>query len=92
MQGQVEAWVETHPTLSFLAPPGFRSWTVSAITLPSHVSAQGIAAKMKHRGWTIGTGLDADTETVIRIGHMGDLQTEHLEALLAELSVVVGMD
>ena len=92
MQGQVEAWVENHPRLSFLAPPGFRSWTVSAITIPSHVSAQGIAATMKHRGWTIGTGLDADAETLIRIGHMGDLQAKHLEALLAELSEVVGMD
>jgi aspartate aminotransferase-like enzyme len=45
---------------------------------------------MERRGWLIAGGLAPLVERVIRIGHMGDLERAHLEALLSELSTVLG--
>ncbi len=89
MQRRVEDWVGQHRTLRFLSPEGFRSWTVSALAVARDRSARAIVATMKERGWIVGTGLDADADSLIRIGHMGDLQVEHLDALLDELTRVV---
>jgi len=89
MQRRVEAWVDKHPALRFLSPEGFRSLTVSAIAMPPRQSAKAMVNTMKQRGWILGTGLDGDADLLIRIGHMGDLQVEHLEALLDELSHLV---
>jgi aspartate aminotransferase-like enzyme len=37
------------------------------------------------RGFQVGTGLGSLAKDIFRIGHMGDLTSDHLEALLAEV-------
>jgi aspartate aminotransferase-like enzyme len=43
---------------------------------------------MRARGFVLADGLGDLAGQVIRIGHMGDLGPEHLEAMLVELAVV----
>jgi len=81
-------WAETTGTrwgLSVLAPAGARSPTVTAFQLPSGLSGPPIVARLKERGYTIGSGYGKLKETTIRIGHMGDHTLAELDQLLAEL-------
>ncbi|HSJ64950.1 MAG TPA: alanine--glyoxylate aminotransferase family protein [Gemmatimonadaceae bacterium] len=76
--------------LSVLAPEGARSPTVTCITLPPGRTGPEVAAAMKTRGYTIGSGYGPLKDATIRIGHMGDHTVEGLNALLGELEEVLG--
>jgi aspartate aminotransferase-like enzyme len=49
------------------------------------LSAEGLVAKVKERGYTIGGGYGKWKSTTFRIGHMGDVDLASLDALLAAL-------
>jgi aspartate aminotransferase-like enzyme len=85
MRERVEAWVEGHGRCGILAPPGHRADTVTALTLRPEHSAQVIAAELAGLGWQVSTGIEADADRLIRIGHMGDVEPGQLEELLAVL-------
>lgn len=91
MAGQVAEWVAARPALSLLAAQGERSFAVSAIRLPEGRSAPAVVSALEQKGWLIATGLTPLTESVIRIGHMGDLTPDHLRALLVELDRVLSV-
>jgi aspartate aminotransferase-like enzyme len=76
--------------LSVLSPEGFRSPTVTCITLPPGRSGPQVTSAMKERGYVIGSGYGTLKDASIRIGHMGDHTVEELEAVLAELQEVLG--
>lgn len=71
--------------LSVLAPEGARSPTVTAYVLPAELQGVPIVARLKQRGYTIGSGYGKLKETTIRIGHMGDHTIAGLDQLLVEL-------
>ncbi|MBI4408297.1 MAG: alanine--glyoxylate aminotransferase family protein [Gemmatimonadetes bacterium] len=75
--------------LEVLAPPGFRSPTVTCIRLPEAMKGSEISARMRERGFTIASGYGPLKDTTIRIGHMGDHTVEELNELLAILEHVV---
>ena len=75
--------------MSVLAPEGFRSPTVTCITLPQGRTGPEVAGAMKERGFTIGSGYGALKDTSIRIGHMGDHTVDELDVLLNELQEVL---
>jgi aspartate aminotransferase-like enzyme len=81
----IERWAGGHPEFSLLAPPGRRSWSVSALVPPPGLTVPAIVTGMRTRGYTLSGGLGDLAERVIRIGHMGDLEPAHLEAMLGEL-------
>ncbi|MGH7659124.1 MAG: pyridoxal-phosphate-dependent aminotransferase family protein [Gemmatimonadales bacterium] len=85
MQLAVERWQVDHPQVNFLAPEGRRSWAVSALEVQGERPATEIVKSMRERGWTLGAGLDEMAPRLIRIGHMGDLQVEHVEEMLGVL-------
>lgn len=85
MREQVEQWVARHGRCGILAPPGRRADTVTALTLRPERQASELAAELAAAGWTVATGIAEDTERLIRIGHMGDVQPEQLAALLKAL-------
>ena len=68
------------------ADPAFASNTVTALSpvLPP----DQIRAEMKKRGYTLGGGYGQWKDTTFRIGHMGDISIEDLNAMLDELSEV----
>lgn len=85
----MERWCERHPEIPLLAAAGRRSAAVSALRLPARVRAGSVVAALGARGWLVAPGLDALADTVLRIGHLGDVEPAHLEAMLAELAAVL---
>jgi len=85
MREEIEAWVAHHGRCVIMAPPGRRSDTVTALTLAPGRSAIAVARTLAAQGWQVTTGIDGETDRVIRIGHMGDVTPEQLEPLLAAI-------
>jgi aspartate aminotransferase-like enzyme len=85
------AWVEEHAEagLALLAPEGYRSPCVTAITVADGESAPQVVKAMAEKGWVIGGGYGKMKPSSFRIGHMGDHTLDELEELLADLSEVV---
>ncbi|HSJ07564.1 MAG TPA: alanine--glyoxylate aminotransferase family protein [Longimicrobiales bacterium] len=79
------AWCEERG-LRILAPPGFRSPTVTTIHCPDGWTGPSLAAAVKARGFQIATGYGMMKDETFRIGHMGD----HAPAALDELLDVLG--
>jgi aspartate aminotransferase-like enzyme len=75
--------------LSVLAPPGYRSPTVTCIGLPEPLTGPPLVAGMAERGIVIGGGYGKLKATTIRIGHMGDHTLAELEVVLGELEEVL---
>ena len=82
MREQVEAWVVHHGRCGIMAPPRRRSDTVTALTLAPERSAIAVARTLAEQGWQVTTGIEGDTDRVIRIGHMGDVTPDQLAPLL----------
>ncbi|CAN5739229.1 alanine--glyoxylate aminotransferase family protein [soil metagenome] len=84
-------WVESRQQdgLGILAPEGARSPTVSAITLPTHLTGSGLAAALQHRGWVVGAGYGKLKNQTIRIGHMGEHTVDGLNQVLMQLDEVL---
>jgi aspartate aminotransferase-like enzyme len=76
--------------VGILAPPGARSPTVSAVTLPAGVSGEAVVAAVAERGLTIGGGYGKLRERTFRIGHMGDHTPETLAGCLAACEEALG--
>ncbi len=62
--------------------------TVSALQPITHAPA-AILAAMKARGYTLGSGYGKWKESTFRIGHMGDISLQSLEAMLDDLAKVI---
>ncbi len=75
--------------MNVLAPEGYRSPTVTCLTVPSGMMGSGINEKMKARGYTISPGYGTLKDSTIRIGHMGDHTVAELEELLGVLAEVL---
>jgi len=78
------AWAASQPGASLLAPPGRRSHTVSAFRLAT-ADPKAVIDALDAKGFYVSHALDPAHGPVIRIGHMGDIELEHLDALLLEL-------
>lgn len=72
-----------------LAPEGYRSPTVTCLTVPDGLTGSKVNEAMKARGFTISAGYGALKDSTIRIGHMGDHTVAELEELLGVLSEVI---
>ncbi|MBX6330461.1 MAG: alanine--glyoxylate aminotransferase family protein [Gemmatimonadaceae bacterium] len=87
------AWVdemrERGVALEVLAPPGYRSPTVTCIRLPQGTSGPAVVKALEARGYVIATGYGELKDTSIRIGHMGDHTVEELDAVLGELEGIL---
>ncbi len=94
MAERVWAWVSdledrTGLQFSVLAPEGYRSPTVTSITLPAGLSGPEIVGAAAARGYTLAPGYGKLKPTTIRIGHMGDHTLQELEDLLSVLDGVI---
>ncbi|MBI4544787.1 MAG: alanine--glyoxylate aminotransferase family protein, partial [Gemmatimonadetes bacterium] len=85
----VEAMRARGLAMEVLAPPGYRSPTVTCIRLPPGWTGPHVTAALRERGYTIAPGYGRMKDALIRIGHMGDHTVSELEGLLAELEEVL---
>jgi len=81
----LERWVAAHPEVSLLARAGARSPAISALLLPTGRRAVDVLSALEQRGFLVGGPLDHRHGSLIRIGHMGDLEPHHLQDLLGTL-------
>ena len=75
--------------VSVLAPEGYRSPTVTCLTVPAGKKGSEINEAMKAKGFTISAGYGSLKDSTIRIGHMGDHTVAELDVLLAALEEVL---
>lgn len=92
MAGRTQAWVDARRAagieLDILAPDGYRSPTVTCITLPDGIRGSAICAAMRANGFVVAPGYGKMKDAMIRIGHMGDHTVPELDALLDVLTDV----
>lgn len=89
MATMMAQWSDAHPRFPLLAQPGRRSPAVSVIRMPEGLAAPRLVKALATRGYYVATGLPPHDQTLVRIGHMGDLTPEHMEGLLGALSEAV---
>jgi len=75
--------------VSVLAPEGYRSWTVTCLTLPPGKLGGEVNSAMKAKGFTISAGYGKLKDSTIRIGHMGEHTVAELDRVLAALEEVL---
>jgi predicted phosphoserine aminotransferase len=93
MAERTYAWVaqvnERGAGVEILAPPGFRSPTVTCLRAPAGWTGTQLCAAVQERGYTISPGYGKMKEDTVRIGHMGDHTLEELEAVLGAMAEVL---
>jgi aspartate aminotransferase-like enzyme len=93
MARRTAEWVDEMRARGFamrvLAPEGFRSATVTTITMPPGKAGSRITADLKTRGYVIASGYGKLKDETIRIGHMGDHTVTELDELLGVLAEVI---
>ena len=87
MATAVASWCDARPGFSLMAPSGRRSWTVSAVRIP--IPALALVARLAQAGWTVAAGLPPLDDTIIRIGHMGEVAPADVDALLDAMGAAV---
>lgn len=94
MADRTYAWVasmrEEGVDLGILAPDGYRSPTVTCITVPQGVKGSAVCAAVSAQGFVIAPGYGKGKDAMIRIGHMGDHTVAELDTLLDVLTDVLG--
>lgn len=90
MAEMVERWVTGRQDVRLLAPEGRRSPTVSCLELGGTLTGQAVAEALMREGWLVASGEGSGSERRLRIGHMGEIGTEHLAELLEALGRAVG--
>jgi aspartate aminotransferase-like enzyme len=91
MATRTHRWVEETSAalgtpLGILAPPGARSPTVTAVTMPTGIDGRRVVKAVARRGYVIGGGYGSLAERSIRVGHMGDHTVETLEGCLGAIA------
>jgi len=76
-------------SIGVLAPEGYRSPTVTCLTMPPGRKGSEVNEAMKACGFTISAGYGSLKDSTIRIGHMGDHTVAELDVLLAALEEVL---
>jgi len=94
MAARTQDWLakisdETGRKLANIAPLGSQSPTVSAIRLPSDLTAETFTGAVAKRGIVVGNGYGKLKSSTFRIGHMGDHTVQTLERCLAACSSVL---
>jgi aspartate aminotransferase-like enzyme len=82
---------ESGESYRVLAPAGYRSPTVTAVSLPGATGGVRVVGELAARGITIATGYGKLKDAAIRIGHMGDHTQDELETVLAAIAETLGV-
>jgi aspartate aminotransferase-like enzyme len=84
MAGRAQEWAEKKGWPLF-APEGYRSQTLTVVTNPGSFDCSEFNKFIAPRGMKLANGYGDLKGKVIRIAHMGEIQMEDLEKLLAAL-------
>lgn len=77
--------------LELLAEPGFESNTVTAVQLPEGLSAKSVSKQLFDEfGVTVAGGQAHIADSIIRVGHMGWVDSDDIETCLMAVKAVLG--
>lgn len=88
LRAKTEAWADSQG-FTYLNQPGGASPTVSCLRAPEGVDAPALVAALAERGIVVGGGYGPLKPETFRIGHMGEVRSEHLDVLFAAIEDVV---
>ncbi|MFA4873421.1 MAG: alanine--glyoxylate aminotransferase family protein [Patescibacteria group bacterium] len=83
-----QEWVARHH-LPFTAEEGFRSPTVTSISVPEGFNSDEFRKKVKEKGYALADGYGKLKGKGFRIGHMGDWKVEDVGELLRVMDKVI---
>ncbi len=86
LQARVAAWAEDR--FELFAEEGHRSPTLTPLRMEGY-AVDSILEGMRDRGWILGAGCGRSRDQLIRIGHMGEMRPEILDAALRDLDGVL---
>ncbi len=93
MADRTYAWIDQMRgdglALGVFAPGGYRSPTVTCVTLPDDLKATDVCAALRGHGFVVAPGYGKTRDAMFRIGHMGDHTLEELDVLLDALTGVL---
>ena len=89
LRAQTEAWAEANG-FTYASTPDGASPTVSCLRPPAGVDAPTLVSALASRGFTVGPGYGKFKPDTFRIGHMGQVQAQDLEALFHAIDDIVG--
>ncbi len=89
MRMMVEEWAATEPGCEIVSAPDHRADTVTVLRLADGFSSSTIIARLAVDGWSVAGGAHDAGDRLIRIGHMGDAEPEHLAHLLETIGKVL---
>jgi aspartate aminotransferase-like enzyme len=93
MADRTHAWIGAMADdglgVGVLAPEGYRSPTVTCLTLPEGLAGPDVCAALRASGYAVAPGYGKAKDAMIRIGHMGDHTLDELNALLDALAGVL---
>ena len=84
MAKRVQEWAEAHDQ-SIYAPVGYRSQTVTTIKNDRGINISDLNTFLKQRDMRIANGYGQLKDKTFRIAHMGEIQMEDVEKLLAAM-------
>ncbi|MEJ2486031.1 MAG: alanine--glyoxylate aminotransferase family protein [Anaerolineales bacterium] len=85
LANRTEAWALGRG-FGLFAPKGYRSPTVTAIETKPHIDLQQMIAYLAQRGFYIAAGYGKLKGSTFRIGHMGEIGMDDLDALLEAIN------
>ncbi|HKI85862.1 MAG TPA: alanine--glyoxylate aminotransferase family protein, partial [Thermoanaerobaculia bacterium] len=88
LRDRLAEWAGEHG-FAVAAAAGFRSPTVTCLEPPDGWQPLDLVARLGERGWTVAPGYGEWKGTTFRIGHMGEVRVNDLDALLGALETVV---
>lgn len=88
LRDQLADWAGEHG-FAVAAADGFRSPTVTCLLPPEGWQALELVTRLADRGWTVAGGYGEWQTTTFRVGHMGEIESTDLAALLDALEGVV---
>ncbi|NDJ33230.1 MAG: alanine--glyoxylate aminotransferase family protein [Chloroflexi bacterium] len=89
MRDMSHAWVESRD-FGFFAQEGYRSPTITAVANTRGIDVHELEAFMAERGFAIDKGYGKIRGETFRIAHMGDLQPDTIEEVLAGFDEFLG--
>jgi predicted phosphoserine aminotransferase len=90
MRAMTATWIESHD-FGFFAQEGYRSATVTCVDNTREMDVFAMADFMSERGFTMDKGYGKIKGKTFRIGHMGDMQPNVLEEVLAGIDAFLGV-
>ncbi len=87
LRARTERWAAEHG-YAYASTPEHGSPTVSCLRPPAGVDAPALVAGLAERGVTVGGGYGRWKPETFRIGHMGEVTVDDLEALFEDIAAV----